>query len=83
MSLSVLALLLTCAALDGPVVRYRYPTDPLVALMAASALTIGLPWLYRRVALLRGGPGVAREHRAASAPAAGSAPATGPASRGA
>ena len=50
LSLATLALLLTCAALDGPVVRYRYPTDPLVALVAAGALT----WaIGRAVELLR------------------------------
>ncbi|MFN8636370.1 MAG: glycosyltransferase family 39 protein [Chloroflexota bacterium] len=38
-SLAVLALLATCAALDGPVVRYRYPADPLMALVAAGAVT--------------------------------------------
>ncbi|MCC7368886.1 MAG: glycosyltransferase family 39 protein [Chloroflexi bacterium] len=39
LSLSALALIVTCAALDGPVVRYRYPADPLIALVAAGALT--------------------------------------------
>ena len=39
LSLAVLALLVTCAALDGPVVRYRYPADPLIALVGAGALT--------------------------------------------
>jgi 4-amino-4-deoxy-L-arabinose transferase-like glycosyltransferase len=48
LSLSALALIVTCAALDGPVVRYRYPADPLVALIAAGALT----WAVGRLAEL-------------------------------
>src|SRR5215212_5598868 len=39
LSFGVLGLLATCAALDGPVVRYRYPVDPLIALVAAGAVT--------------------------------------------
>lgn len=35
LGLTTLAILGTSAALDGPVVRYRYPTDPLVAIAAA------------------------------------------------
>ena len=37
--LAGLALLLASASLDGPVPRYRYPLDPLIALFAAGALT--------------------------------------------
>jgi len=87
LSLSVLALLLTCAALDGPVVRYRYPADPMIALIAAGALTIGLPLLYRRLAALRSRPAVVTDRQGrqvpVNTPAATSAPATGPVSRGA
>ena len=50
LSLSVLALLLTCAALDGPVVRYRYPADPLMALVSAGAITWAAAWLKGRLA---------------------------------
>jgi len=82
LSLSVLALLITCAALDGPVVRYRYPADPLIALVAAGALTVGLPRLYRRASSF-----LSRAPRAPARPAApatrGAASAAGPASRGA
>ena len=41
LGLATLAILGTSAALDGPVVRYRYPTDPLVAIAAAG----GAVWL--------------------------------------
>jgi len=37
-------LLLASAALDGPVPRYRYPLDPLIALFAAGALTLAAGW---------------------------------------
>ncbi|HZO28870.1 MAG TPA: hypothetical protein VFH48_23085, partial [Chloroflexota bacterium] len=50
LSLSVIALLLTCAALDGPVVRYRYPADPLIALVGAGAVTWAFAWLRSRLA---------------------------------
>jgi hypothetical protein len=36
--LSMAALVLASAALDGPVPRYRYPVDPLIALLAAGAV---------------------------------------------
>jgi hypothetical protein len=49
-SLAALALTLTCAALDGPVVRYRYPADPLIALVAAGAVTWIAGWVIRRLA---------------------------------
>ena len=52
--LAALMLMLIAAALDGPVARYRYPADPLIALMAAGGL-IGL------LALARGG--IARVQR--------------------
>ena len=48
LSLSVLGLLVTCAALDGPVVRYRYPADPLIALVGAGAVTWAVAWAGRR-----------------------------------
>jgi 4-amino-4-deoxy-L-arabinose transferase-like glycosyltransferase len=50
LSLATLALLLTCAALDGPVVRYRYPADPLIALVGAGAVTWVVGWGVRRLA---------------------------------
>ncbi|MDP8923012.1 MAG: glycosyltransferase family 39 protein [Chloroflexota bacterium] len=37
--LAGLGILLASAALDGPVPRYRYPLDPLIALFAAGAVT--------------------------------------------
>jgi 4-amino-4-deoxy-L-arabinose transferase-like glycosyltransferase len=46
-----LAILLASAALDGPVPRYRYPLDPLIALFAAGALVVVGRWL---VAAVRG-----------------------------
>jgi hypothetical protein len=49
--LAGLGILLASAALDGPVPRYRYPLDPLIALFAAGALTVALSWalaLWRR-----------------------------------
>ena len=40
-----LGILLASAALDGPVPRYRYPLDPLIALLAAGALAVTVAWL--------------------------------------
>jgi len=37
--LTLLGILLASAALDGPVPRYRYPLDPLIALFAAGGVT--------------------------------------------
>jgi len=63
--LSALALIVTCAALDGPVVRYRYPADPLIALTAAGALT----WAFSRAAaLIRGAWTSAARRSAIEAP---------------
>ncbi|MGE3909244.1 MAG: glycosyltransferase family 39 protein [Chloroflexota bacterium] len=64
LSLSTLALIVTCAALDGPVVRYRYPVDPMIALVAAFAVT----WLVGQVVAL------VRRTRAAGATGAISRP---------
>ena len=50
LSLATLALLVTCAALDGPVVRYRYPADPLIALVGSGAVTWVVGWGVRRLA---------------------------------
>jgi hypothetical protein len=50
--LAGLGILLASAALDGPVPRYRYPLDPLIALFAAGALTSAaalVSGLWRRV----------------------------------
>jgi 4-amino-4-deoxy-L-arabinose transferase-like glycosyltransferase len=44
LSLTVFALLMASAALDGPVTRYRYPTDPLVALIGAGAVAWVAGW---------------------------------------
>jgi hypothetical protein len=46
--LAGLAILLASAALDGPVPRYRYPLDPLIALFAAGAVTTALGWVVGR-----------------------------------
>jgi 4-amino-4-deoxy-L-arabinose transferase-like glycosyltransferase len=40
--LASLGILLASAALDGPVPRYRYPLDPLIALLAAGALAVAV-----------------------------------------
>jgi hypothetical protein len=49
LSLAVIALLVTCAALDGPLVRYRYPADPLIALVAAGGLCAPVAWAFARL----------------------------------
>lgn len=64
LSLSVLAILVTSAALDGPVVRYRYPADPLMAILAAGALV----WAVGRIGGLFG-RGSRRPWQPAPAPA--------------
>jgi hypothetical protein len=43
-ALAGLAILLASAALDGPVPRYRYPLDPLIALFAAGAVALPIQW---------------------------------------
>lgn len=51
-ALAGLGILLASAALDGPVPRYRYPLDPLIALLAAGALVVAVSWtvgIWRRV----------------------------------
>jgi hypothetical protein len=53
--LAGLVLLLASAALDGPVPRYRYPLDPLIALFAAGAVVTLTRWVvslrvWRRIA---------------------------------
>lgn len=40
--LAALGILLASAALDGPVPRYRYPLDPLIALFAAGAVVLSV-----------------------------------------
>ena len=47
--LAGLGILLASAALDGPVPRYRYPLDPLIAFLAAGALTVTVGWLLATV----------------------------------
>ena len=47
--LAGLGILLASAALDGPVPRYRYPLDPLIALLAAGAVSVMLHWLTMAV----------------------------------
>ncbi|HZO28869.1 MAG TPA: glycosyltransferase family 39 protein [Chloroflexota bacterium] len=50
-ALAGLGILLASAALDGPVPRYRYPLDPLIALLAAGALVVAVSWtvgIWRR-----------------------------------
>jgi hypothetical protein len=43
--LAAVGILLASAALDGPVPRYRYPLDPLIALFAAGALVVAVSWI--------------------------------------
>jgi hypothetical protein len=74
LSVSVMALLVTCAALDGPVVRYRYPADPLIALVGAGAVTWALGWAVRRVGALAAQVRRPRVPQTLSAPAPGRAP---------
>ena len=45
--LATLALILASAALDGPVPRYRYPVDPLLALLAAGGALASYQLLAR------------------------------------
>jgi hypothetical protein len=45
--LAALGILLASAALDGPVPRYRYPLDPLIALFAAGAVAVAATWAVR------------------------------------
>jgi hypothetical protein len=47
--LAGLTILLASAALDGPVPRYRYPLDPLIALFAAGALVVMGRWALTMV----------------------------------
>ena len=47
-------ILLASAALDGPVPRYRYPLDPLIALFAAGGVTVAGAWALARGAGLAG-----------------------------
>ena len=51
--LAGLAILLASAALDGPVPRYRYPLDPLIALFAAGAVTLPAQWTWGMIARSR------------------------------
>jgi hypothetical protein len=44
--LAALGILLASAVLDGPVPRYRYPLDPLIALFAAGAVTLAIGWAF-------------------------------------
>ena len=60
LGLSALALLGVSAALDGPVARYRYPADPLIALMAMGGL-VGVAGLVSRI--VRGRLALARSGR--------------------
>lgn len=50
---TVLILVVVSAALDGPVARYRYPLDPLLAVCSASALAL-LPQAYSALAVRLG-----------------------------
>jgi hypothetical protein len=86
LSLAVVGLLVTCAALDGPVVRYRYPADPLIALVAAGGLTWIVELVARRVPALRWQSRQPQRPDASQSrptPSTTPAPATGQATRGA
>ena len=88
--LAGLGILLASAALDGPVPRYRYPLDPLIALLAAGAVAVVIHWLVAAVRQPRqtpesptpahptpGGPTAGPPAGSPAGPATG--PATGPA----
>jgi hypothetical protein len=83
LSLAVVGLLVTCAALDGPVVRYRYPADPLIALVAAGALTTIVGFAARRVRTVLRQPRRPEAGQPRPTPATAPAPAAGQATRGA
>ncbi|MGE3909245.1 MAG: glycosyltransferase family 39 protein [Chloroflexota bacterium] len=67
--LAGLGILLASAALDGPVPRYRYPLDPLIALLAAGAVALVVTWLAAAV----------RQRRPSAEAQASGQPARGPA----
>jgi 4-amino-4-deoxy-L-arabinose transferase-like glycosyltransferase len=46
---AALILMLVAAALDGPVSRYRYPADPLIAVLGAGCLCFATSWCWRRL----------------------------------
>ncbi|MCC6175489.1 MAG: glycosyltransferase family 39 protein [Chloroflexi bacterium] len=54
--LAGLGLLLASAALDGPVPRYRYPLDPLIALFGAGAVVVLARWVAFAVRRVRPRP---------------------------
>jgi hypothetical protein len=49
LGLAALLLMLVAAALDGPVARYRYPADPLIAVLGAGAACVAGAWSWRRL----------------------------------
>jgi 4-amino-4-deoxy-L-arabinose transferase-like glycosyltransferase len=69
LSLAVFGLLVTNAALDGPVVRYRYPADPLIALVAAGAIVWAVAAVIGRFSLTRRRPVRSRASQTQSAAA--------------
>jgi len=83
MSFAVIGLLVTCAALDGPVVRYRYPADPLIALVAAGALCWLVGLAARRARTVRWPARRPSVGQSQPTPAPAPAPAAGHATRGA
>ncbi len=67
--LTAVALVLTSAALDGPVPRYRYPVDPLIALLATGGVVVVAgqvaALMRRRAEVGRAGSSAARAPRLA------------------
>ncbi|MFN8636371.1 MAG: glycosyltransferase family 39 protein [Chloroflexota bacterium] len=72
--LAGLGILLASAALDGPVPRYRYPLDPLIALFTAAAVVLAGQLALAALRRARGAHSTRaeppREHRIGAAPVA-------------
>lgn len=64
---AALLVLVASAALDGPVERYRYPVDPLIALLAAGGSSGGLWLLIDQARRVRRRPVDTRARRATTA----------------
>jgi hypothetical protein len=81
-SATVVLVLLSSAALNGPVERYRYPVDPLISLLAAGGLCGGLALLFDLRRRLRAAPPGARPVALTASPRDQAAAAAPPAEPG-